>query len=126
MGTAGSDVAIETADIALAADDLRNVATTLRISRHTMRIIRQNYALALGTNSIGLYLAAMGSINPIIAAVLHNLSTILVVANSSRLIQFDPYAAGTSRPTDKQSAADDASHTECWTRQESGFKKQAA
>ncbi len=45
---------LKTADIALAADDLRNVAITLKISRHTMRVIRQNYALALGTNSTGL------------------------------------------------------------------------
>jgi cation-transporting P-type ATPase C len=90
MGTAGSDVAIETADVALAADDLRKMAATVRLSRRTMRVIRQNYGLALGTSSIGLYLGAMGSINPIIAAVLHNLSTLLVVGNSTRLINFEP------------------------------------
>jgi cation-transporting P-type ATPase C len=90
MGTAGSDVAIETADVALASDDLRNVGSVINISRQTMSVIKQNYGLALGTNSIGLYLAAIGSINPIIAAVLHNLSTILVIANSTRLIQYDP------------------------------------
>jgi manganese/zinc-transporting P-type ATPase C len=90
MGTAGSDVAIETADVALAADDLRKMATTVWLSRRTMRVIRQNYGLALGTSSIGLYLGALGSINPIIAAVLHNLSTILVIANSTRLINFEP------------------------------------
>jgi hypothetical protein len=50
--------------------------------------------MALGVNSIGLYLAAAGTINPIIAALLHNLSTLLVVANSSRLIHYDP--AGTA------------------------------
>ena len=44
-----------------------------------MSVVRQNYSLALGVNSIGLYLAAAGSINPIGAALLHNLSTILVV-----------------------------------------------
>jgi cation-transporting P-type ATPase C len=90
MGAAGSDVAVETADVALASDDLRHVADVMHISRHTMRVVRQNYSLALGVNSIGLYLAAAGTINPIIAAVLHNLSTILVVFNSSRLIGFDP------------------------------------
>ncbi len=90
MGTAGSDVAIETADIALASDDLRNVSSVIQISRQTMSVVRQNYGLALGTNSIGLYLAAVGSINPIIAAVLHNLSTILVIGNSTRLIHFNP------------------------------------
>ena len=90
MGAAGSDVAVETADVALASDDLRHVADVMHISRRTMRVVRQNYSLALGVNSIGLYLAAAGTINPIIAAVLHNLSTILVVFNSSRLIRFDP------------------------------------
>jgi cation-transporting P-type ATPase C len=93
MGTAGSDVAIETADVALASDDLRHVADVVHISRKTMSVIRQNYSMALGVNSIGLYLAAAGSINPIIAAVLHNLSTILVVFNSSRLINYDPEGA---------------------------------
>ena len=43
MGTAGSDVAIETADIALAADDLRGVSSVVRLSRQTMSVIRQNY-----------------------------------------------------------------------------------
>ena len=90
MGTAGSDVAVETADVALASDDLRHVADVMLISQRAMRVVRQNYSLALGVNSIGLYLAAAGTINPIIAAVLHNLSTILVVFNSSRLIHFDP------------------------------------
>jgi manganese/zinc-transporting P-type ATPase C len=83
-------VAIETADIALASDDLRHVAGMVRMSRATMSVIRQNYAMALGVNSVGLLLGALGRINPIIAAVLHNLSTILVVANSRRLINFDP------------------------------------
>jgi cation-transporting P-type ATPase C len=90
MGTAGSDVAIETADVALSADDLRQVASIIRTSRKTMGVIRENYGLALGVNSIGLALAALGTINPIIAAVLHNLSTILVVSNSARLIHYDP------------------------------------
>ncbi|HEX4167197.1 MAG TPA: HAD-IC family P-type ATPase, partial [Bryobacteraceae bacterium] len=94
MGTGGSDVALETADVALAADDLRKITSVVNISRQTMTVVRQNYGLALGTNSIGLYLAAAGSINPIIAAVLHNLSTILVIVNSTRLIQYDPAGNG--------------------------------
>jgi cation-transporting P-type ATPase C len=89
---AGSDVAVETADVALASDDLRHVADVMDISRRTMRVVRQNYGIALGVNSAGLYLAAMGSINPVIAAVLHNLSTLLVVFNSSRLIRYEPSA----------------------------------
>ncbi len=90
MGAGGSDIAVETADVALASDDLRHVADVMDISRRTMRVVRQNYAMAFGVNSVGLYLAAAGTINPILAAVLHNLSTLLVVFNSSRLIRYDP------------------------------------
>jgi cation-transporting P-type ATPase C len=90
MGVAGSDVAVETADVALASGDLRHIADAMKISRQTMRVVRQNYSMALGVNSIGLYLAAVGSLNPIMAAVLHNLSTLLVIANSSSLIHYDP------------------------------------
>ncbi len=93
MGASGSDVAIETADVALASDDLRHVADVVQISRQTMRAIRQNYGMALGVNSAGLVLAASGSINPIIAALLHNLSTMLVIFNSARLIHYSPAAS---------------------------------
>jgi cation-transporting P-type ATPase C len=96
MGASGSDVAIETADVALASDDLRHVADVVQISRQTMRAIRQNYGVALGVNSVGLVLAAAGSINPIIAAVLHNLSTMLVIFNSARLIHYSPAASNGS------------------------------
>jgi cation-transporting P-type ATPase C len=92
MGTAGSDVAIEAADIALAADDVRRVATTVRLSRQTIRLIRQNYAIALGVNTGGILVGALGWLNPFMAAVLHNLSTLLVVLNSARLIRYDPEA----------------------------------
>jgi cation-transporting P-type ATPase C len=92
MGASGSDVAIETADVALASDDLRHVADVVQISQHTMRVIRQNYGMALGVNSLGLVLAAAGRINPILAAVLHNLSTILVIFNSAQLIHYSPAA----------------------------------
>jgi cation-transporting P-type ATPase C len=90
MGAAGSDVAVETADVALASDNLRHVADVMDISRETMRVVRRNYAIAVGVNSAGLLFAAAGTINPILAAVLHNVSTLLVVFNSSRLIHYEP------------------------------------
>jgi cation-transporting P-type ATPase C len=90
MGTAGSDVAIEAADIALAADDLRTVPTAMRLSQEAIAIIRQNYTIALGVNAGGVVLGAVGLLNPLLAAVLHNLSTLLVVGNSARLVSFDP------------------------------------
>lgn len=90
MGTAGSDVAIEAADIALAGDNIQRVATTIRLSRKTIGVIRQNYTIALTVNAGGILIGALGAINPFIAAALHNLSTLLVVFNSARLIGYDP------------------------------------
>jgi len=92
MGTAGSDVAIEAADVALAADNIQRVATTVRLSRKTVSVIRQNYGIALAVNAGGILVGALGAINPFVAAALHNLSTLLVVFNSARLIGYDPDA----------------------------------
>jgi manganese/zinc-transporting P-type ATPase C len=88
IGTGGADVAIEAADIALASSDIREVATVIHQSRQTMRVVRQNYGLALGVNGAGILVGALGALNPVLAAVLHNLSTLAVVANSSRLIGY--------------------------------------
>jgi cation-transporting P-type ATPase C len=99
MGTAGSDVAIEAADIALASDDLRRLGTMMRLSQQTIAIIRGNYSMALSVNAGGVVLGAFGFLNPLLAAVLHNLSTLLVVANSARLVRFDPDASLAVIPT---------------------------
>jgi cation transport ATPase len=98
MGTAGPDVAIAAADIALASDNLQRVATTLRLSRQTLQIIRQNYAIALGVNAGGVAVGALGLLNPFVAAILHNLSTLLVVLNSARLIRYDPEGSPARSP----------------------------
>jgi cation-transporting P-type ATPase C len=92
MGTVGSDVAIEAADIALASDNLHQLATTVRLSRQTLQIVRQNYSIALCVNAGGIAFGAFGLLNPFLAAILHNLSTLLVVLNSARLIKYDPDA----------------------------------
>jgi cation-transporting P-type ATPase C len=90
MGTGGADIAIEAADIALASSDIRDVASVIDQSRSTLQVVRQNYGLALGVNSLGIVIGALGALNPVAAAVLHNLSTLAVIANSSRLIGFQP------------------------------------
>jgi len=88
IGTGGADLAIEAADVALASSDIREVANVIEQSRHTLRVVRQNYGLALGVNGAGILVGALGALNPVVAAVLHNLSTLAVVANSSRLIGY--------------------------------------
>ncbi|WP_175412550.1 cation-translocating P-type ATPase [Streptomyces sp. TRM64462] len=91
MGEHSSHVALETADIALAGNDLRQVAAVVELSRHTLRVVRQNYGLAIGVNLLGLVAGAGGSINPVAAALLHNTSSIAVVANSARLVNHTPH-----------------------------------
>ncbi|GHG74565.1 heavy metal translocating P-type ATPase [Streptomyces griseocarneus] len=91
MGEHSSHVALETADIALAGNDLRQVAAVVELSRHTLRVVRQNYGLAIGVNLIGLLAGAGGTMNPVLAALLHNTSSIAVVGNSARLVHHAPH-----------------------------------
>jgi cation-transporting P-type ATPase C len=91
MGEHSSHVALETADIALAGNDLQQVAAVVELSRHTLRVVRQNYSLAIGVNLVGLLASAGGSINPVVAALLHNTSSIAVVGNSARLVNHKPH-----------------------------------
>ncbi|MEV0924079.1 cation-translocating P-type ATPase [Streptomyces spongiicola] len=96
MGEHSSHVALETADIALAGNDLRQVAAVVELSRHTLRVVRQNYGLAIGVNLAGLLASAGGSVNPVLAALLHNTSSIAVVGNSARLVSHTPHLPGTA------------------------------
>jgi Cd2+/Zn2+-exporting ATPase len=86
MGLAGTDVAIETAEIALLADDLSKLPHLLSLSRQAMRAIRQNLAFSLGVLAIAVGLAIPGILAPVTGALLHELSSIPVIANSARLI----------------------------------------
>jgi cation-transporting P-type ATPase C len=98
MGAHSSHVALETADIALAGNDLQQVAAVVELSRHTLRVVRQNYGLAIGVNLAGLVAGAGGSIDPVLAALLHNTSSIAVVGNSTRLINHTPRLPSEPRP----------------------------
>jgi Cd2+/Zn2+-exporting ATPase/Cu+-exporting ATPase len=87
MGAAGTDIAIEAAHIALMRDDWRLVPEVMGIARRTMRIVRLNIAFTMVYNLIGLSLAAMGYLPPILAAALQSLPDLGILANSSRLLR---------------------------------------
>jgi len=88
MGLAGTDVAVETADVALANDDLRRLLDVGDLGTRAVEVIRQNYGMAIAVNAAGLLIGAGGALSPVLAALLHNASSVAVVANSSRLIRY--------------------------------------
>ncbi len=79
---AGSDVAIEAADITLVRNDLMSVADAISLSHRTLSKVRQNLFFALIYNVLGIPLAAMGLLNPVIAATAMAMSSVSVVGNS--------------------------------------------
>jgi Cd2+/Zn2+-exporting ATPase len=86
MGLAGTDVAIETAEIALLADDLSKLPHLLDLSQKAIRAIKQNLVFSLAILAIAVALTIPGILNPVTGALLHELSSIPVIANSARLI----------------------------------------
>lgn len=95
MGAAGSEVAIHSATIALMNNDLRRLPFLVRLSRRTRSVINQNFMLGIIFVLGGLVLAAMKYINPIVAAALNVVGSLIVVFNSARLVrqgeEFDPH-----------------------------------
>jgi Cu+-exporting ATPase len=87
MGAAGSDVAIEAAHIALMRDDWRMIPESLRIARRTMSVVKLNIAFTTVYNVLGLSLAALGFLPPILAAAAQSLPDLGILANSSRLLR---------------------------------------
>ncbi|OGO35989.1 MAG: copper-translocating P-type ATPase [Chloroflexi bacterium RBG_16_57_11] len=87
MGAAGSDIAIEAAHIALMRDDWRLVPECLHIARRTMSVVRLNIAFTTVYNVLGLSLAALGFLPPILAAAAQSLPDLGILANSSRLLR---------------------------------------
>jgi Cu+-exporting ATPase len=67
MGT-GTDIAMETADITLMKGELTSIVDAIRLSARTLRTIRQNLFWAFVYNIIGIPLAALGMLSPMIAA----------------------------------------------------------
>ena len=88
MGLAGTDVAVETADVALANDDLHGLLDVRDLGARAVDVIRENYGMSIAVNAAGLIIGAGGALSPVLAAILHNASSVAVVTNSSRLIRY--------------------------------------
>jgi len=86
MGAAGSDVAINSASIALMSNDLRRLPFLVRLSRKTTRVIFEN--LSFGMLFIITGISFSRFLSPVVAAILHFLSSLIVIFNSARLVRY--------------------------------------
>jgi Cd2+/Zn2+-exporting ATPase len=87
MGAAGSEVAIHSATIALMNNDLRRLPFLVKLSRSTRAVINQNFLFGVVFIIVGLAATAFGYIGPIVAALLHNVGSLIVIFNSARLVR---------------------------------------
>lgn len=88
LGSTRTDVAMEAADITITKDDPLLVPEVIGLSKKTVKTIKENFAIAIGINSFALVLGATGILPAIYSSVIHNMSTILVVGNSLKLLKY--------------------------------------
>jgi Cd2+/Zn2+-exporting ATPase/Cu+-exporting ATPase len=99
MGS-GTDVARESADVMLIGNDLLTLVDTLAVARRCYRIILFNFVGTITVDGLGVGLAALGLLNPLVAAFIHVSSELVFILNSARLLRHanrsNGYGAGRS------------------------------
>ena len=88
MGGVGSDIAVDTADIALVDDEVRELPHLVALSKRMMTTIKCNMIFSMTLNFIAIALAIIGTLNPVVGALVHNAGSVLVIVNSAFLLKW--------------------------------------
>jgi Zn2+/Cd2+-exporting ATPase len=90
MGALGSQVAIESASIALMGNSLNRLPFLQTLSKRSQVTIWINIILSISVLVSGLLLSVLGYVSPVMAALIHNFSALLILLNSARLVKLKP------------------------------------
>ena len=88
MGGVGSDIAVDAADIALVDDEVRELPHLIALSRRMMTTIKLNMSFSMALNFLAITLAIIGTLGPVVGALVHNAGSVLVIANSALLLKW--------------------------------------
>lgn len=88
MGGIGSDIAVDAADIALVNDDVKELPHLVALSKRMMTTIRLNMSFSMALNFVAIVLAFIGTLDPVIGALVHNAGSVLVITNSAFLLNW--------------------------------------
>ena len=88
MGGVGSDIAVDAADIALVDDEVKELPHLIALSYRMMTTIRLNMTFSMLLNFVAIVLAIIGTLDPVVGALVHNVGSVLVITNSAFLLNW--------------------------------------
>ena len=88
MGGVGSDIAVDAADIALVDDEVKELPHLIALSHRMMTTIKLNMTFSMALNFLAITLAIIGTLNPVVGALVHNTGSVLVITNSALLLNW--------------------------------------
>lgn len=88
MGGVGSDIAVDAADIALVDDEVKELPHLVALSKHMIVTIKRNMFFSMALNFVAITLAILGSLNPVVGALVHNAGSVFVIINSAFLLKW--------------------------------------
>jgi heavy metal translocating P-type ATPase len=88
MGGIGSDIAVDASDIAMVYDEIKELPHLVALSKRMMTTIKLNMCFSMTLNFIAITLAIIGTLSPVVGALVHNAGSVLVITNSAFLLKW--------------------------------------